>query len=493
MPDDKTLFHAQMEFPYDLGFARAAQGWLVDTAAQGGADEKEQSRLALALDEVLTFLIGAYPDAEPSERIGLTVRLAADGGFTAALANAGPPLHPDSIPTYDPAAPLESETQGLWHFLAAQAVDELRFDNLGMQGWRVTLGLGLEAPSYTPRRPAVEDAEEAGRKISFTCRPARPDDAPAIVDLTYGTYGYTYANEIYYHEDRLRAALADGSICASVAEANGVVVGNSTISVSPHKPRCGHLGSVMVHKDFRRSRAILHLIRETKRFMQDNPQGVDLFYGSLVTAHGGSQKAAQRADFSPLALIPCGGFASHFQGIKATNPKRETFLICVLPARPFDIPTLYLPRRHHEAMAPLLQGIHCEAPLSDQEVAPVGETAFSEHVIPTFQAATLSMTAIGEDWRSALRRKLFDLAADGIRSVTILVPATTPLPPGLDEEMTRQNAIFSGMEPASATHMDLVYCTLPERIDYDSIVLVDPLAQEFSAYHKALYEESFSR
>jgi len=355
---------ACLEIPYDLRFTDTVQAWLAGLVGLAGGSRRETASLHLALDETLTFLINAYPDAEPWERMRLAFALPEDGLAEVAVSNAGPPVHLDRIPRYDPQSPAEADLNGLWYFLASEASDELVFENRGMEGWRAVIRKRLAEPAFAPRPPAKTAETGPAHQIVFTTRQAVPEDAAELVDLTYDTYRYSYPVEEFYHEDQLRQALARGEISSFVVEADGRIVGNSTFIISPGTPRCAYSCSLMVRRAFRQSRAIMHLIKAVEQALAEASLDVDLYYGTMVTTHTGSQKAGARVGFHPLCLLLAVGAPVDYRGMRVATSERESFLLCLRLAVPPALSTLYLPERHHVVMAALLGQIGFTGALS---------------------------------------------------------------------------------------------------------------------------------
>lgn len=214
------------------------------------------------MDEVLNFIIAAYPDDTLKELIQIKLSLDKTGTVQVSVSNAGPPVHLDRIPRFEPSAPTESNLDGLWYFLAKNFVDHLEFRNLGMDGWQAVLERRLSAASFEPRKADSEGSidEEIAQ---FEVRPGRHDDAAELVDLTYDTYGYSYTGPDFYHPSNLSHHLASGEIVSIVATADGVIVGNTSISYPPETPCCAYLGALMVKRSYRRSKAIELMISET--------------------------------------------------------------------------------------------------------------------------------------------------------------------------------------------------------------------------------------
>lgn len=482
-------FSASIEIPYDLRFTSVALEWISGLAGLAGGVRKESDSLRLASDETLTFLISSYPDAEAWERIRVEFALLDDGAVEIAMTNAGPPVHLERIPQYAPHAPSESNLDGLWYFLASKAVDELSFQSRGRDGWQAILKKRLGEASFEMKAPE-KSAVATARKTPFTTRLAVPDDAASLVDLTYDTYRYSYPVESFYHEPRLRNALEKKEIISILVEADGAIVGNSSFAISKHAPRCAYSGSLMIKPAFRQSQAIIHLLKAIDSHVSGGAMDVDLCYGATVTTHTGSQKVGARTGFHPLALHLAISLTVDFRGMKLTGTERETLLICVRFIKKPELETVFLPGQHHSVMAGLLAqaGFNCR--LSEEEAVPAAERSkLSVEEDAVELSAYMTLAAVGRDWTARLRKRIFALKAKGAKAIIILIPAWLPLPPDLDHEMSRLQAVFTGVKPLSAKECYLVYSALSDPVDFDRILLHDPLACALKEHSKRLYDE----
>lgn len=484
-------FSAVIEIPYDFRFIGVALDWLFGLAGVAGGVRKEADALRLAAEETLTFLINSYPDAEISERILIDFALQEGGMSEIVMTNAGPPVHLDRIPQYNPQTPSESDLDGLWYFLASEAADDFKFQNLGRDGWRVVIRKQLTGALFETKAPVVKPVSAVPvKRTPFIVRLAVPEDAQGLVDLTYDTYRYSYPVEIFYYEPRLRKALEMGEIISIVVESDGVIIGNSSFIISPQTPRCACSSSLMIRPAFRQSQAIIYLLKEIDRYLASGSMDIDVCYGSTVTTHAGSQKAGARIGFSPLGFHFAVCTIVDFRGMKQEGTERESLIICVRFTTPPTLETAFLPERHHSVMAGLLAqaGFHCR--LSAEELTPIAERSkFTLEEDGVDLCAYLTAVELGKDWAESLQKKIFALKVKGIKTVIILIPAWRPVPPDLDREMGRVSAIFNGMKPLSAGECYLVYSALSDPVDFDRLLLHDPLAHALKEHCRLLYKE----
>lgn len=484
------LFSASMEIPYDLRFMAFALAWTAGLCGLAGSGRSEADALRLASEETLTFLIGAYPDAETWEQLRIEFALQVGGLVEIAITNAGPPVHLSRIPRYNPQEPSESEMDGLWYFLARNAVDDLTFTNLGWDGWRAVIQKRLAGAAFEPKPSAKALDPLPDGKLAFATRSATPDDAAHLVDLIYDTYRYTYPAKHFYHEPMLRQALEERGIVSLVVEAGGAIVGNVSFMFSSQTPRCAYTGSLMIKRAFRQSRAIIHLLKEIDRVISSGSLNADLCYAEMVTTHTGSQKAGVKTGYVPLALLPSLYPMVDFRGMKTASIDRESQLLVIRMIAPPQIPVLYLPARHHAVMAPLLAqaGVPCR--LSAEEAPPerLPSTLTTKEDLDDGNACIMT-TRLGQDYALRLRKRIYAVKAKGIQTVVVLIPAWRPIPPGLDAEMANLQATFTGVRPISAHEWYLVYVALSGPVNFELIRLSDPLAVDLKDHCQRLFDE----
>lgn len=487
-----------IEIPYDVRFMGLAFDWISAISELIGCEPKNAYALHLALEETLTFLINAYPDAEANESIRILFRFSRNETAYMTISNAGPPVHLDRIPCYDPEAAAESDADGLWYFMAKNAVDEFAFQNCGKEGWRVSMQKKLVGASL-PQMTAMSDSQGApADKVTYLTRRAMPCDAAALVDLTYDAYRYSYPLEKFYDESALKQALESGMISSIVLEANGVIIGSVSFELSALFPRCACSGSLMISREFRQSRAVFYLSNAAADFIAKATLDVDLYYSTLCTTHTGSQKVAANAGQMPVAILLSMVAAMDYRGMELEKEERENFLLSVVFSVPPEFTLLYLPLRHHSVMLALLTQAGFAGTFSAEEQTPAEEQCeFSVTTSSSQGNAYLTIIRLGADWSSLLSKRVFGLKAKGFKTVFVLVPAWRPLPAGLESEMGHINAIFCGVKPVSSNNCYLVYCSLSGHVNFDGIQLADPLAKNLlmhcrRIYHDMLVEEAQS-
>lgn len=491
LPSNSSLLKLAIDVPYDRRFIRLVQDWIFQVIALANGNQSDAAALGLALEETLVSISEAFPDDDSNELIHIQFRLMEHGQSEITLENAGPPMHPDQIPEYNPKAPLTSDTAGLWYFLARAFADDIEFKNMGMDGWRVIIRKRLARWSFQRKRKTEKSMHTRPvHSGDLVTRPASPSDAAGLMDLTYDTYRYTYPAPEFYEKPALRQALETGKLNSIVVTHGTTIAGNLSFTVHPDRPNCAHLCSLMVKRRFRNSPVGRCLQDAQNRLLDDNQAGVDLYSVAMVTAHTFSQKVGAKSGLFPLALLLSVGAPVSYTGMSVTVKKRESFVFCIRLARPMELDTIYLPPHHHEVMRPLLAQAGCGAGLSGETKTPeTPASVFREELNRTERHAYLTIRQIGVNWTTEIRKRLFRLRGRGIDCIIVLIPAWRALPPDIDLEMARHNGVFCGILPTSARRFFLAYCTLAHGVDFEEINLADPLADNLKRHIRDLYTD----
>lgn len=487
------LFTTSLDAPYDQMFCKATLEWAVETVKLVGGNQKEGNGIQLALEETLCFIITSYPDAEPWELIKIEIKLFPTGTIELSVSNAGPPVHLNRVPTYTPEASIDSNIDGLWYFLAQQAVDTLEFKNLGIHGWLVLITQKLDSPTYkTTSNNDPNSLKAKGAKL--TPRFATAKDAGQLMDLTFDTYRYSYPGEDFYRKSKLTDALTSGKMESIVVEAENTIVANTSVIVDQATPKCGYLSTLMVHRAFRASRAIMVLIKEINRYFETNSRQMEVYYGTMVTEHTASQKAAVKAGLKPLALLLGVGASVDYRGMSIHGGSRESFVLCSRLAKPPENHKLFLPKHHQKVMHPLLEqlGASLEFDWDDEHIISAETTAFTISEDNIESSATVVFEKMGKDWAAQTRKCLFQMSNRQIRSTVIYIPAWQQPPADLDREMGKINSIFTGIKPVSATKYYLVYCNLTFTVDFEKIQMASTAANDLKQHVLQIYHETFS-
>ena len=129
---------------------------------------------------------------------------------------------------------------------------------------------------------------------------------------------------------------------------------------------------------------------------------------------------------------------------------------------------------------------------ADEAIPLASSTKFHIEEDAVERSATVTLSELSQDWVAQLRKIIFTLKIRDIRTLVILIPAWLPVPPDLDAEMERFNAVFTGIKPVSANECYMIYCAVSNPVNFDHILLADPLAHALKEHCRQLYDEIFA-
>lgn len=476
---------------YRVEFLPPVIAFVAEIARCLGASAKEVSELSMACEEAGAYIIERYPSNGLAEQFEVTCQVLEDG-LRVVFSNMGLPVNPKALPKYEVEQPEET-IDGLGLFLIEKLVDEFDFVNRGREGWRTVLVKRLANPTALARETLdVEDGAPSSRE-KLQVQIAGAEHVPGIVELAYRNYGYSYSKDLFYYADRLQDAVADGRVVSYIAlNADGRVVGQMAILRSPESADVAEYGALMVQPEYRRSMGLLHLIKAVARTTKDPAEAPAIGEANLVTTHTQSQKVCTLFDFAPMALkLSVHGRARFLKLAEASDDQRETLLHAVTLNRPLDPIRLQCPPRHAEISRRLFDNaglpVEIDAP---QSVLP-DETQVKVETRAEDAFAVVSVTAPGRDLLSVLRQQLFELEADGMKTVLVRIPGWLPQPETLEGDARALRLFFSGWVVGTPQHWWLQYTRLyAQRFDFNRIQLCDPVAIELQTYVAQCFQEA---
>lgn len=477
---------------YRPEFVPAVAAFVSETARCFGASPKEVSDLALASEEAALHIVERFPGDGLDGVFEIQVEF--DGaGLKIVFGNQGLPVDAERLPRY--AADRPGETlDGLGLFLLEKLVDRCEFVNLGRQGWRTVVEKRLRSPRMPAGRngQSVNDPPSPGRD---KLRIQRAEDAhvPGIVELAYHTYGYSYAKDTFYFADRLRAAIAEGRVISFVAVApSGKVVGQMAVLFNRPGSGVGEAGALMVHPDYRRSMGLLLLVKTVMQETKSMPESPSVGETNLVTTHVLSQRVCGSAHFKPMALkLSVHDRARFVQLAEESDDQRESLLHAVVPVRPVPPLSLFIPPSHDAITRRLFEnaGFSIAPPSSPPPLPPASSLDVERH--PESAYAVLSVSEPGLDCSAALRKSLFDLESDGMKTVAVRLPGWLPRPNSFDDDARALRIFFCGWVVETPVRWWLLYSRLnAQRFDFARIQLFDPAAVDLRTYVESQFKEA---
>jgi signal transduction histidine kinase len=308
-----------------------------------------------------------------------------------------------------------------------------------------------------------------------------PHDAPAVVDLLYKTYGYTYRGiPGAYDPDALASRLAEpGALGLVSIDVTGRVSG--FVAVRPIGPREVEVDALAVDPETRQSNVGHRLAAAVFEYARGN---VRKLVASVVTRHPFAQRNVLAQHVLPCALEPgvhppdlaFRGFAG------GQEPQRETFLYSVLFFER-ERHAIYVPPRH-EAIIREIGRIH-GLQRDPRDPARADVRAVSEIAVSLREAwlsAVIDVRHVGSDLAERIAAIKKDLEEGFIEHIELRLPLSEPV---LDlERLEGLGFFFSGIDPAVDGADVLRLTALRKPIDFGRVHL-DPLAEPLGRYVEA--------
>ncbi len=472
---------------HDIRAIGIIRSFVAQTGRFFGADEMEVQQLKLASEEAAGFIISALiPDKDENFNI---ICETIEQGLRFHFENKGIPLDEENMPVYDSTNPTDS-LDALPFFLIENVTDSVKFQNKGNNGWVLVFEKHFKTFHSLEVMNEIdpEVLDRCGKeKLPITL--ATAEDAYDLIKLTYFTYRYSYAKQIFYYRKELEEAINSGKIIAFTGKnhMNEVVI-NSAFFRSPHCDAIAESGMLMSRPEYRRNRALLRMTRMQLQYIKEGDSGIRVLYSKLVTAHTRSQRLLTAYHFLPTSLKLSIHDQAEFVGLDTEEVGRESLLYALLAPNGFEPTTLYVPQKHHKITRKLLESVDVIT-ISTQTGAV--QNAYTSGTVETEEEdryATINMEELGKDWFKWLRDHLHACDNDGIITIHLHIPADRPLPEDLESKLHSQKLFYSGIVIKTMERWELVYTLLQgQHFDFDTVALYEESAIALHDYMRQEY------
>jgi hypothetical protein len=105
------------------------------------------------------------------------------------------------------------------------------------------------------------------------------------------------------------------------------------------------------------------------------------------------------------------------------------------------------------------------------------------------QLAVLQLIEFSANWSAELQETVYQLAIEQFLTLHLFVPASTPVPEGLERKLGALGFFFSGIHAETPQNWSLLYtCLNNQEFDFAEIKLSDPVAIDLRAHVRTCYE-----
>ena len=491
--ENDLLFSSLIKINYDKRFIRIAQDFIENLSGLAGANKKEIVQISLLVEECLAFIIDKYIDCRVAAHIQILFTLTADKKVRLEITDIGPPIHQSMIPSFD-IADENSET-GLWYKVVRGLSDSFDFINKFGAGWLVRVEKSIENVTFSAggvdgreNDPRIQQADTAGEK---QVRPATAGDIPALIDLAYLTYRYTYIFPDFYDEKLLKKYIDEKTYEIMAIVHDSRIVGAFAIKYMDAGYVSAEVGAAMISPEYRGTDTISLIIREVDHYVRTNPRQCEFFISTAVTSHVRSQKSLAKVcnGFKSLMIILNAVPKPEFIGIDHKSGGRESGLYVYHLNHKLKIRKLYIASVNHlEIINELIADTGNDVEILTEFSEPAHlESQMSVTRVDVAQLAAIDIEIIGQDWFTVLSRKIFAAIASGMESIKVTIPTSSPLPADMEKMLTDLNLVFCGLSPRSLENVGLAYCLTTRPVDFSLIKLHEPLARKLLLHMEQNY------
>ncbi|MDY0362245.1 MAG: hypothetical protein RBR08_12400 [Desulforegulaceae bacterium] len=485
--DNDLIFSSLIKINYDKRFIRTAQNFIENLSRLAGADKKEISQVTLLIEECLAFIIDKYLDSRMAAHIEILFKVTSDKKICVDITDIGPPIHESMIPLFDVLD--KTSEAGLWYKVVQGLSDRFVFVNKLGSGWLIQFEKYLDNLVFVAgTKDGMEKSPARKNKASGEkhIRPATVDDIPALIDLAYMTYRYSYVFPDFYDRDLLEKYISQKIYDIMVTECDLKVIGAYAIKYMDEDHLCGEVGAAMIAPEYRSGDAIGLIVGGVEAYIRNNPYHCDFFVASAVTSHVRSQKSLAKVGygFKPFMIFLNMVSKPEFIGIEHQSGGREAGLYVYHLNQEVKIGTLYITDGKHRDIIDELLAYTGKNPCILAEFLEPENLQSQVAVARTDIAGftTIVFEAVGQDWFSVLTKTVLTEIASGIESIKLAIPASAPLPFNMEKKLNDLNFVFCGLSMRSLDKIDLAYCMTIRPVDFSLIKLYDPVAQKLLMY-----------
>ena len=367
-------------------------------------------------------------------------------------------------------------------------IDEFRHESLGRAGNRTVLARHIDAGVDLRESASIEDhhaataAPPVAAHVEIETRMGTPDDADAICQLAWRTYGYTYQHDEYYLPGRLASMIASGRQVSFVnLTTDAMVVGHTALLVESSDAVLVEAGRGMVDPRFRGH----HLMRTAAKIQGEwmSAHGILAMEAAAVTAHTRTQSDELVANIQ-LAFLP----PIEFRKMPGTGVlTRQTVVGSIYPVAEIPVQQVYAPGRDAGMLEEIYQATRFPRRLLDgSSAAPAARDATRLHVLARADMghAVLEVREIGHDFATVISERMRAVRDGGIDVTYCDLPLDAPSVAWASEELADQGFVFAGPLALKYDGIDVVryQCLGDTQVDPSEIHLKSRLAERLLDY-----------
>ena len=480
-----TDFRSRLSLPSRPDAIPLARAFTREIAALAGLAGADVDGLADAVARACTDIVENALAPGEADALGLTA-VVTGATLTLAIREHGAPFDPDA--TTSAAATIAPPIRGRDWQRVSRAVDEAHWASLGKDGMELTLTRRrphadvtehLPAPALTPFR---EDEAQAPPQ-TYRLRRLRPEDAVAVSQCVYRSYGYSYGNADLYYPERIVHLNESGHLVSIVAvDEADAVVGHLALE-RPDLGPVAESGQAVVAPAHRGR----HLLERLRGFAEEEARRIGLtgIVGYPVTTHVFSQRMEE-------------SIGAHLCGVAlAQMPRSTTFKAIATEPLPQRVSTMlyfkymtappktrvHAPPRHRAVLERLYAALGTPVEYATP-AAPSGPGRVTASLDRSWGFGEIHVQAGGADTAAEIRRARRDLCeTGGVEVVYLFLPLAHPATPALCEAAESDAFFWSGVGPCYASDGDMLCLQyLSTDLDLSLVQVAGPPGRDLLAY-----------
>ncbi len=477
--------------PNLLQYTEVATDFVCGMCRAAKVEEQRINHLCLAVEEAFVNAVQHGFPEEQKAVVTLYFKLHA-GRVCISLWYSGYPLDPNLLYARAESGRNTADS-GLGLTLMFKMTDRVEFINHGREGQETRLtmqtGVRLKPPAELVDNKTLESgAPAAGKRLPYTVRGLKPEEAVEVARLAYLSYGDTYPYEDIYYPDRIRELNQKGDLKSFVAVTDeGEIISHAALTRSDeNNPEMAELGLAFT-KPGRRGLGCMNALWSA---LLDEAVSLDLLGAFIlaVTSHPYTQKCAHSFGFSD-----CAFFASEVPGLRfnkiSDSHHRESILVqCRLFRPPPDRP-LFPPREHSEMVREICGRLESAPNLQKQasRIFPAGPGRLKVSSKPAFGTGHLRVVEFGSETLARIRATGLYFLMHDTAPLFLYLPLDSPHVPCLVRGLEADPGwFFAGIIPNAQSGFDLVMQNSGRyRTDYEALAPASPESRCFLDYIRA--------
>ncbi|HER19518.1 MAG TPA: GNAT family N-acetyltransferase, partial [Chromatiales bacterium] len=402
MRPPRRIMDAHMRLKCKASVIGSASDFAFKWSLNVGLGERDATRFALAVDEVITdVVLYAFPD----ENCEFEVIFRSDlSTAEVVVRELGEPFDPDRHRYDSERALATGDFQGAGVELVRRLVDDFVFLNKGKAGKEFRIVKRITNPPLDiiavsdPRlsAPPTDDSPE-----SYTLHNVTADDAEEVAKLIFRTYGYSYANEDMYHPKRIELGFQRDEKFGVIARTSrGDSVGYFAVLRQPDSA-IGEVAEVMVSPGHRCKGLMTRMLGALVE--RARAEKMEALFGEAVAVHDISQRVNHKHGFQTTALMLAAFPITRYRQLIESFPEDMSAVVEFLILEPQEPHEVYLPHKYRRILRTIYDqlGIQVEE-LHPARFDPAPRTRLDVDIAYHNNHAVLVVQRFGSDFDSSL-------------------------------------------------------------------------------------------